>query len=185
MIIIFIGPPFAGKGTQVELLGKKLNLPVFSMGHLIREAYGAGDQKAIEGFEKYSLKGLHLPISLKFGLLKEKLDKAKSGFILDNFPATQEDLDAFNNYLSEQNLRVDRVFYVFVSVDEMMRRAGSRGRGDDTPEIITKRREIQDTDRISVIEYFRNKGILEEINGERSAEEVHQDIRSRLGIHKQ
>lgn len=182
MIIVFIGPPFAGKGTQVNLLGKKLNLPVFSMGAIIREEYKAGNPKAIEGFENYSMKGFHLPIELKFGLLKERIEKATTGFILDHFPATQEDLDAFNKYLDSKGLHIKRAFYLFVSEEEMKKRIIVRGRADDNLEIIMKRREIQDKDRIPVISYFRNKGILEEVDGGRSVEEVHRDILNRLGV---
>ncbi|MBI2189975.1 MAG: nucleoside monophosphate kinase [Candidatus Levybacteria bacterium] len=167
MIIVFIGPPFAGKGTQVSLLGKKLGLPVFSMGAIIREEYKAGNPKAIEGFEKYSMKGFHLPIELKFDLLKERLEKAPNGFILDHFPATQEDLDAFNKYLDSKGFHTDRAFYLFVSEDEMKKRIITRERADDNPEIIMKRREIQDKDRIPVVTYFRDKGILEEVDGSR------------------
>ncbi|MBI1982503.1 MAG: nucleoside monophosphate kinase [Candidatus Levybacteria bacterium] len=182
MIIVFIGPPFAGKGTQVSLLGKKLGLPVFSMGAIIREEYKAGNPKAIEGFEKYSMKGFHLPIELKFDLLKERLEKAPNGFILDHFPATQEDLDAFNKYLDSKGFHTDRAFYLFVSEDEMKKRIITRERADDNPEIIMKRREIQDKDRIPVVTYFRDKGILEEVDGGRSVKEVHRDILNRLGV---
>src|SRR3990167_3582095 len=106
MIVIFIGPPFSGKDTQAKLLGKEKNLPVFSMGALIRDAYERKDPRAIEGFEQYSMKGFHLPTQLKFGWLKEKLDTNKDGFILDNFPATQEDLDTFNDNLLKNNLKI-------------------------------------------------------------------------------
>lgn len=186
MIIVFIGPPKSGKGIQVEMLGRELNLPVFSMGDIIRQARRAGNKRAVRGFEEYSMKGFHLPISLKFGLLKEKLDGAKSGgFILDNFPATQEDLDSFIDYLNTNSLRVNKVFYIQISIEEMMRRAGTRGREDDAPEVIMQRRRIQDEDRKPVIDYFRQQGILEEIDGEREIGVIHGDIMSRLEISRQ
>lgn len=180
MIVIFIGPPFSGKGTQAQLLGEKLNLPVFSMGNLIREAYVEGDPKAKEGFEKYSMKGLHLPIGLKFHLLKKEMDQSENNFILDNFPANQEDLNTLLSYLSLHNSRVDKVFYISVSEEEMEKREASRGRRDDDPEVLKKRRRIQDSDRMAVIKYFRGKGILEEINGEQTIEEIEQQILEKL-----
>lgn len=180
MNIIFIGPPCSGKGTQTQLLGKKLNLPVFSMGALIREARKNGDPKVIEGFNNYSMKGLHLPIELKFDLLKEKLDKIPDGFILDNFPATKDDLGVFLSYLKEKSKVIDKVFCLNISEEGMERRVISRGRDDDQLQIILQRRKAQDKDRIPVIGYFRNQGILEEINSERSIEEVHQEILRRL-----
>ena len=180
MIIIFIGPPFAGKGTQTEILSNKLKLPVFSMGKLIREAYKEGNPKAVEGFEKYSMKGLHLPVSLKFDLLKEKMDSAQNGFILDNFPATKEDLDIFIEYLDKNRLSVDKVFYINFSQEEANNRITRRGRADDNINVIMKRREVQDKDRQPVIEYFKSKGFLEEINGEKEVEDVHREILNKL-----
>ena len=180
MIIIFIGPPSSGKGTQAKLLGKELNLPVFSMGALIREGYKNGDSKAIEGFKEYSMKGLNLPNSLKFHLLKERLDHSENGFILDDYPATWEDLETFNNYLSKKTLRIDKVFSITVSAKEMNMRLATRGRPDDNPEILAKRREMQDKDKIPVIEYFKQNNMLTEIDGEMTIDEVSQEIKDTL-----
>ena len=180
MILIFLGPPYSGKGTQATILGKKLNLPVFSMGELIREGNRLGNPKAVEGYKNYSMKGLHLPNSLKFDLLKEKLDQNKNGFILDNYPATQEDLDTLLSYLSENNLRVNKVFYVKISVEEMKNRMVQRGRDDDKPEIVLTRRAVQDKDRLPVLEYFKNKGMLVEIDGEGPIDAVQAKIREAL-----
>lgn len=180
MIIVFIGPPFSGKDTQARLLGKELNLPVYSMGAIIREAYEKGDPRAVEGFEQYSMKGLHVPIELKFDLLRERFEKTIDGFILDNFPATQEDLDTFNDYLSKNNLKIDRVFLINISREEMLKRMTHRGREDDKPEVVMKRRETQDQDRVPVIAYFKNQGLLIEINSEGEIEEVHKQLMENL-----
>jgi adenylate kinase len=180
MIIVFIGPPLSGKDTQTGILGKELNLPVFSMGALIREGVKNGDPKAIEGYENYSLKGLHLPNSLKFHLLKTKLDQHKDGFILDNYPATEEDLEMLNNYLLQNDLEIDKAFLIKISVEEMKNRLGARNRQDDDPKIAMERREVQDMDREPVLEFFKEKGLLIEINGEGSIDGVHKRITERL-----
>ena len=182
MIIIFIGPPFAGKDTQASLLSKKLSLPLFSMGGLIRDARERGDEIIANAYRKYTLHGLHIPINIKFGLLKKKLDNLNDGFILNNFPATIEDLNAFNKYLTERNLSVDKVFYLYISKDVMQERFKNslRKRPDDDSGIILTRREVQDKDRIPVIDYFRNLGILVEVRGERDIDTVHKDIISLL-----
>jgi Adenylate kinase and related kinases len=180
MIQIFLGPPYSGKGTQATILGKELNLPVFSMGELIREGNRLGNPKAVEGYQNYTLKGLHLPNSLKFFLLKEKMDANKNGFILDNYPATQEDLETLQNYLTENNLQVDKVFYVNISIEEMKNRMVQRGRDDDKPEIVLVRRDVQDKDRLPVLQYFREKGILTEINGEGTIAAVQAVIKGEL-----
>jgi adenylate kinase len=180
MILIFLGPPYSGKGTQAEILGKELSLPVFSMGELLREGNRLGNPKAVEGYQTYVIKGLHVPNSLKFDLLKEKMDENKSGFILDNYPATQEDLETLLNYLLENSLRVDKVFLISLSVEEMKNRMVQRVRDDDKPEIVLVRRQVQDKDREPVLNYFREKGLLAEINGEGTIEAIQTEIRKVL-----
>jgi adenylate kinase len=179
LIIVFIGPPYAGKDTQGKLLSQKFgSLPIFSMGHLIREAQESGDGVIIKAYEDYSLKGLHLPTVIKFPLLKEKMDQAKEGFILDNFPATKDDLVTLNDYLLRTNKKITRVIYLYLSEDAMRKRFEnvSRGRRDDHPEIIVTRREIQNQDRIPVLEFYKNTNLLTEINGEGDANKIHEEI---------
>jgi adenylate kinase len=180
MILIFLGPPYSGKGTQAQILGKELNLPVFSMGELLREGNRLGNEKAVEGYQNYVIKGLHVPNNLKFELLKEKMDENKNGFILDNYPAMQEDLDTLLNYLVQNSLHVDKVFYVSISADVMKARITERGRDDDKLEVVLVRKEVQDKDRLPVLQYFREKGLLTEINGEGSIQEVQAKIREVL-----
>lgn len=176
MIIIFTGPPFSGKDTQAKMLAKRINLPVFSMGALIREAYNKKDPRGVEGFEKFSMKGLHVPIELKFDLLKDKIEETTNGFIVDNFPGTQEDIDTFKKYLDSRSLKIDQVFYLNISKDEMLSRMVHRGRDDDKPEIVLKRRENQDKDREAVLQYFKGQGLLREIDGAGSIDEIHEKI---------
>lgn len=176
MIIIFTGPPFSGKDTQAKMLGGRINLPVFSMGALIRDAYERKDPRAVEGFEKYSMKGMHVPVNLKFELLKDKIEETVNGCIIDNFPGTQEDLETFNNYIKEKKLKVDYVFYLNISKEEMLKRMVYRGRDDDKPEIVLKRRENQDRDREKVLEFYKKEGLLREIDGTCPIDEIHNKI---------
>ena len=176
MILVFLGPPYSGKGIQAELLSRRLKIPVFSMGLFIRRAYKNKDPKAVKGYEQYAMKGKHLPNKLKFHLLKQKLDKNKENFILDNYPATKEDLNEFLNYLSKHFLQLDKVFYINISISEMKKRIVDRQRKDDKFDIILKRRQIQDKDRAPVLSYFNSKGLLKEINGEGSIEDVYERI---------
>jgi len=141
MIVIFIGPPFSGKETQTSLLSEKLNIPVFSMGALIRKAYEERNEEIVEAYEEYSMKGKHLPIQLKFNLLKKEMDKAGNSFILDNFPASKNDLEVFEIYLKENNLSVHKVFCLNISENEMKKRFTIRGRRDDDYEVVKKRSE--------------------------------------------
>ncbi len=181
-IIIFLGAPFSGKETQTTPLSQKLNIPVFSMGHLIREARVL-DPEIERAFQEYTVKGLHVPIEIKFDLLKKEMEKHLEGFILDNFPASQEDLDVFNNYISGCPLKVTKVFYLKIGYEEMIKRfneSSNRGRADDTVDALQTRSTIQSQDREPVLEYFRNQGMLVEINGEQAIESVTNDILKNL-----
>jgi adenylate kinase len=180
MIIIFLGAPYSGKGTQSEILGKQLSLPVFSMGELIRKERREGNPVAVKAYEDYSMKGLHLPNDIKFPWLKTKLDQNKSAFILDNYPASQEDLDVFIKYLAENSLHVNKVFYIHISVEEMNKRMILRSRPDDDPEVVLKRKKQQDLDRFPVLDYYKKQKLLEEINGKDLIENINQAIRKSL-----
>ena len=177
-IIIFLGAPFSGKETQTTPLSQRLAIPVFSMGHLIREARVL-DPEIERAFQEYTVKGLHVPIDIKFGLLKKEMEKHAEGFILDNFPASQEDLDVFNEYISNSPLKVSKVFYLKIGHQEMIKRfneSSDRGRADDTIEALQTRSTVQSEDREPVLEYLKNQGMLVEINGEQNIEKVTDDI---------
>ncbi len=180
-IYVLIGPPLSGKETQGELLETSLGgIPRFSMGHLIREARNK-DQKFENAYQQYSMQGKHLPNEIKFPLLADEMNKAsQSGFILDNFPATEEDVEYLERYLVGKDLNMKTVIVLNVSRDEMKKRfeiaKNRRGRADDTIENIVDRREIQDSDRMAVLNHYEKMGLLRMINGEQSVEKVHQDI---------
>ena len=183
-INIFLGPPFSGKETQTKPLSYEMGIPVFSMGQLIRQARQT-DPDIENAFQRYTKKGLHVPIQIKFGLLKAEMDKNPSGFILDNFPATPEDLEVFNDYMNESGLEVNKVFYLNIGHEEMFRRFNEnsdRGRDDDTVEALETRSNVQSDDRATVLEYYKSLGKLVEINGEQPVEVVTGDIRRKISI---
>lgn len=181
-IFMLIGPPFAGKGTHATMLSEELGgLPVYSIGHLIREARKVNPvfEKA---YQEYSMQGKHLPDSIKFPLLEAEMNKSiETGFVLDNYPATMEDLEYLERYIQGKELQVKRVIYLHISLEEMKRRYEAnkeiRGRMDDSYEIVHERRVIQDKDRDPVLEHYRSLGLLAEVNGEGEIDEVEQRIR--------
>lgn len=188
MIVIFIGPPGAGKGTQAALLASKLDLPFISVGHLLREAYQKGTFEGRQWWENYGRRGLNAPIELKFKIVTEALNQAKGGSILEGFPKTEQDLNALRNYLDERQLKIDRVFHIIISEKTafqriLARKARGETRSDDNLELLNTRFEKGYRQDLPVIlDYFRRLNILEEINGEQDIHVIHEEILKRLDI---
>lgn len=185
MIIIFLGPPEAGKGTQAELLAKRLGIPHFSVGQFLREEWHKKTKLGIEGEKYWGEKGINVPTRISFGILKKYLSRSKKGFILDNFPRTKENLDYLKKYLQDKKLKVDRVFHLGVSQKtgekRLEKRAISKDRLDETPKLLKKRRELGYNKDVSEIKsYFKSLGVWHEIDGEKTASEVHKTIVSKL-----
>ena len=96
MKIIFLGAPGAGKGTQAELVSKKLEIPAISTGAIIRAAIKGGTDMGLKA-KAYTDKGELVPDEVVIGIIKERLceDDCKNGFILDGFPRTIPQAEAF------------------------------------------------------------------------------------------
>lgn len=186
MNIVILGPQGSGKGTQAKLLSEKLGIPTASTGQAVREAYEKGTKDGIEG-EKYWGSGKLVPIDLVekiFVSYLKDLDTSK-GVILDGYPRSFEQYERFNRILEKAGLSgVDKAFLLTISKEETMKRLLKRakieGRKDDTPERIEVRLNIYEKDTKPIISKFRKLNVLEEIDGERSIEEIHKDILSRI-----
>ncbi len=129
MILIFLGPPASGKGTQAEILGKNLDIPVISMGELLR--YECNHHSKIgEKIKEYLKKGELVPDDIVQNILLRRLEKkdTKKGFILDGFPRRIKQVHYLENikkiFLSSSDLLI--VFYIKVSDQEAKARVIDR-----------------------------------------------------------
>jgi len=190
MHIIFYGPEGSGKGTQAKLLSQKLNLPVLTSGDLVREA-AAKDQGLIGDVCRKALhEGKYVADSEMFVLWKDRLKKPdmKHGWIMDGFPRNINQAKFLVRKVKKHGYRIEKVFYLKISDEEAMKRLLKRGRKlhegnselHDSPERIKQRLLIYHQGEKEVLDFFGKMGILEEINGEQSIEEVHREIISKL-----
>lgn len=174
MKIILIGIQGAGKSTQGNLLSEKLSVPYLSTGHIFRElakektpegryiketinaGYLISDDKTLQIVAEYLLRGSY-----------------KKGYILDGFPRTTAQAESFAE-------SIDLVFYLNVSDKEALWRLAGRddNREDETLKAIKKRIELFHEFTQPVIEFYRQKGILKEIDGEKTIDAIHQEILS-------
>lgn len=174
MNLIVMGPQGSGKSTQAELLAKELNLPHLQTGELYRRIC---KQNSLLGrrIKKIIDRGELVSDQDHCEMIGKEIKKAKyqQGFVLDGSPRTL-------GQAKIQSFRVDKVFYLKVCDEVNIKRLVKRGRKDDIPELIKKRLEIYHRQTEPVLNYYRQMGILEEVDGERPIGKIHQDILERV-----
>lgn len=187
MFIIVYGPEGSGKTTQGRLLAEKLHLPHLVSGDLIRK-YAAEDKGIMGDICRSALaKGHYVADSEMFVLWKQRLkDKdAEKGFIIDGFPRNMSQALFLDDKLSKYGKDVSMVVYLKVpekiSIERLLKRARRNPDGtlNDTPELIRERLRRYKMEEKDVLDYYQKKGVLQEIDGDRSVEEIHEDILKR------
>lgn len=177
MKIILIGIQGAGKSTQGNIVSKTLNIPYLSSGHILRNM--AKEKTRWGRFVKETINsGVLIPDDKMTSIMEEYLEKPeyKSGWILDGYPRTVQQAENFKE-------RIDKVFYLKVSDEEALRRLSFQAnddRVDKTPDAIKKRIDSFHKFTEPVIDYYRKKGLLVEIDGEKSIEEISKEILLKL-----
>ncbi len=190
MHIVFYGPEGAGKGTQAKLLSQATHFPILTSGDLVRDA-AANDKGIIGEVCRQSLEeGKYVADAEMFVLWKWRLkeDDAQGDWIMDGFPRNVDQAKFLDDKLDKYGHKVDVVFYLDLSEEESYRRLIKRGRPlhpgsselHDSPERIKSRLEIYKAGEKDVLEYYRQKGVLVEINADQSVEAVHQAIMRNL-----
>lgn len=172
MNIVILGPQGSGKSTQAEFLARELDLPLFDMGAFLRaksEEQSELGKKIKEAVERGEL----VDDSTSLSLLSEDLKdpKYQKGVVLDGVPRTLNQAK-----LLERILKIDKVFYLIVPDEINIERLLKRGREDDTPEIIKRRLSLYHENTQPALSYYREKGILAEINGTKTSGGVFKDI---------
>jgi adenylate kinase len=171
--IILIGIQGAGKSTQGNLLQEKLTLPYLSTGHIFREL--SHEKTSLGRYIKETMNaGFLIPDDKTVQIVEEYLKRPeyKKGYIMDGFPRTVTQAEAFENGIT-------KAIYLKVSDKEALWRLAyrdSEGRNDETLPAILKRIELFHKFTEPVIAYYRQKGKLVEIDGERSIDKIHQEI---------
>jgi len=172
MKIILIGIQGSGKSTQGNLLSEKLGIPYLSTGHIFREI--AKEKTPFGRYVKETLNaGVLIPDDKTLEIVDDYLsrDEYKNGYILDGFPRTVKQAESFKN-------GINYVFYLNVSDREALWRLSYREdeRDDETLLALRKRIELFHKATEPVLDYYREKGLLTEIDGEKEIEEINQQI---------
>ena len=125
MNLVLFGPPGAGKGTQGTVLAEKRGLMKISTGDILRDAVRAGTTLGLEA-KKFMDAGELVPDSVILGLVREAIQDAGSGFIMDGFPRTIRQAEGVDRMLQEMQKSIDAVIVLDVPEEALVRRLSGR-----------------------------------------------------------
>jgi adenylate kinase len=182
---LLIGPPGAGKGTQAALLANAYGIPAISTGDIFRK--NVKDETEL-GLQVKSImeRGEYVPDSLTNELIRDRLSQAdaESGFLLDGYPRTNDQVNELDDILSSQHRILDAVVLLVADPDELVRRllkrAEEQGRTDDTEDIIRHRQNVYLEQTQPLIEIYSSRSIVVEIDGLGQVGEVTERILNAL-----
>ena len=160
MNIILIGGPGSGKSTYAEFITKEFGIDHIYPGELLRKAKAQGGEMAKRLSDLG--KGGFAPNDIVLKLVKDAVAKADNGFVFDGFPRYMQQV----RDLEKEGIKIDKVVYLNVSPEEVIRRLTARGREDDKPEIIKNRIALYKKETGPVVEYYRNKPGFIEVKAE-------------------
>lgn len=172
MKILFTGLPGSGKTTQAKKISEYLNFCYVGVGDVLR-SYANENQEVKEALEK----GEMVDDKLVAELVKQRFSvpDCAGGVVVDGYPRHIEQVEVFDP-------KYDKIFYLKISEVMAKNRLLSRGRKDDIEEVVNHRIKLQDEFFISLLPFFEDNSSFIEIDGERSVEEVFDQIKEHLDV---
>lgn len=173
MLVVLVGPPGAGKGTQAVRLAEFLEVPHCSTGELFRDACERKTELGLQAVE-YMQSGRLVPDSLVEELVAERLSRrdCRSGCVLDGFPRTVSQARQFDRWATENYRPVTAVVAIDVDEGTLLKRLADRGRHDDARDVVLERFRQYEALTKPLLDYYQEQGILDVIDGVGSLDEV-------------
>lgn len=168
-LYVIMGVPGSGKDTQAELLETNHGFKVIRVGHLIRELAKHND--SLNQIQKH---GDLADEKLVNSIMSKALDAQPedSTILSDGFPRSLSQAKDLEGMCKAKNIDFVKVIYLHISFEESIKRLKLRARIDDTDETIKNRLDIFNQKTVPVIDYFRSKGILCEVDGSGEIDEI-------------
>ena len=188
MIIILLGPPGSGKGTQANFIQNKLSIPHLSTGDILRQSV-KNETDLGNKVKNIMAKGELVSDDLVLDVIKERVSQSDCnlGFILDGYPRNITQAESLNIVLKDIDRNIDRILFLDVDFEVLESRIESRSkennkekRADDTSEVLIKRLEEYKIQTAPLGEYYSNNKKFKKINGMKSISEVSLDIENFL-----
>ena len=188
MIIILLGPPGSGKGTQANFIQSKLSIPHLSTGDILRQSV-KNETNLGSKVKDIMAKGKLVSDDLVLDVIKERVSQSDcdQGFILDGYPRNIIQAESLNMVLKDINRNIDKILFLDVDFTVLHSRIESRSkandkekRADDTSEVLIKRLDEYKSQTAPLGEYYSNDKKFKKINGMNSISQVSLDIENFL-----
>lgn len=183
--LLFIGPPGAGKGTQAAILSEREGIAHISTGDIFRENV-ANETELGKQAKAYMDAGKYVPSELTNALVRDRLGQpdALEGFLLDGYPRTLDQVTELDSILSDLGQQLDAVVLLDVDDEELIQRllerAKTSGRSDDTEEVIRHRQEVYTAETTPLIDVYRERGLVRDVDGIGTVDEIAERIAAAL-----
>jgi adenylate kinase len=183
--ILLLGPQGAGKGTQAKRISDEYGIPHIASGEILRAEMDARTELGRRVKVVYD-RGDLVSDDLMIELIRNRLDQSDtdSGFVLDGFPRTTTQAEALDSILFDLGRTFSVVFALQIpdelAFERLRRRAELEGRPDDTDAAIQRRLDTYHRETERLIEYYRVRGNLVPIHGDRSENQVFAEIQQAL-----
>jgi adenylate kinase len=183
--VLLLGPQGAGKGTQAKRISAEYGIPHIASGEILRAEMDAGTELGMRVKDVYD-RGDLVSDDLMIELIRNRLEQpdTEAGFVLDGFPRTTVQAEALDSMFNDIGRNFSVAFALQipdgVAFDRLRRRAEVEGRADDTDEAIQRRLDNYHRETEPLIEYYRTRGNLVPIHGDRSENEVFAEIQRAL-----
>ncbi len=181
MDIVFLGPPGVGKGTQCKRVAEKYGWPHLSTGEIMRAAISAGTDLG-QRVQSYVSAGKLVPDEVVLEIVAERIRQSDcaSGCIFDGFPRTVQQARMLERLLGQDQRGLAAVLQLTADDAEVTRRLLSRaqieGRSDDSPDTIAHRLDVYHSQTAPLTEFYREQGLLIEIIGTGTPDQVFGEI---------
>jgi adenylate kinase len=190
MRLLIMGPPGAGKGTQAVRIAEHYRIPAISTGDIFR-AMKHSDTPLARQVRTIMESGGYVSDEITNDIVKDRLAQGDcvTGFLLDGYPRTLQQVQTLDDYLAETDRPLHAVISLLADVEEvvarLLKRAEIDGRPDDNEETIRVRLQVYAEQTEPLLDLYRSRGMLVEVNGLGHIDEVSERVFAALDAHRE